>query len=276
MAGRFAGGCLLDAGQLGSAGEVLLRPCRAMVGDLQAAVCLLGQQGDRADWQSGFPHPRAVANTRRPVRDHPQTKTVGLGASLAALIRQARPLAGANQLLCTSMDGFTSGTPLQVVFDGRDALLAVAMNGTALPVVHGFPARTVVPGLYGYVSATKWVTDIEVTTFAAAYAYWRSAAGRSRRRSRPSPESTCPPQAEPGPGRKYAGRQKNCAQQREPQSTPLILRRAFKTLRVRALSSRAVSAATPPGQVWPFAFRRGSVLGLAQGCGIRPRSAALS
>src|SRR5580700_4891757 len=95
-----------------------------------------------------------------------------LGASLAALIRQARPLAGASQLLCTSVDGFTSGTPLQVVLDGRDALLAVAMNGTALPVEHGFPARMVVPGLYGYVSATKWVTDIEVTTFASAYAYW--------------------------------------------------------------------------------------------------------
>jgi DMSO/TMAO reductase YedYZ molybdopterin-dependent catalytic subunit len=95
-----------------------------------------------------------------------------LGASLAALIRQARPRAGANQLLCTSVDGFTSGTPLQVVLDGRDALLAVAMNGTALPVEHGFPARMVVPGLYGYVSATKWVTDIEVTTFAAASAYW--------------------------------------------------------------------------------------------------------
>jgi DMSO/TMAO reductase YedYZ molybdopterin-dependent catalytic subunit len=95
-----------------------------------------------------------------------------LGASLAALIRQARPRAGANQLLCTSVDGFTSGTPLQVVLDGRDALLAVAMNGTALPVEHGFPARMVIPGLYGYVSATKWVTDIEVTTFAAASAYW--------------------------------------------------------------------------------------------------------
>jgi DMSO/TMAO reductase YedYZ molybdopterin-dependent catalytic subunit len=95
-----------------------------------------------------------------------------LGASLAALIRQAGPLAGANQLLCTSVDGFTSGTPLQVVLDGRDALLAVAMNGAALPVAHGFPARMVVPGLYGYVSATKWVTDIEVTTFAAATAYW--------------------------------------------------------------------------------------------------------
>ncbi len=95
-----------------------------------------------------------------------------LGASLAALIRQARPLAGASQLLCTSVDGFTSGTPLEVVLDGRDALLAVAMNGTALPVEHGFPARMVVPGLYGYVSATKWVTDIEVTTFPAASAYW--------------------------------------------------------------------------------------------------------
>ncbi len=95
-----------------------------------------------------------------------------LGASLAALIRQARPLAGASQLLCTSVDGFTSGTPLQVVLDGREALLAVAMNGTALPVEHGFPARMVIPGLYGYVSATKWVTDIEVTTFAAASAYW--------------------------------------------------------------------------------------------------------
>jgi DMSO/TMAO reductase YedYZ molybdopterin-dependent catalytic subunit len=95
-----------------------------------------------------------------------------LGASLADLIRQARPRAGADQLLSTSIDGYTSGTPLPVVLDGRNALLAVAMNGTALPVVHGFPARMVVPGLYGYVSATKWVTDIEVTTFAAARAYW--------------------------------------------------------------------------------------------------------
>ena len=61
---------------------------------------------------------------------------------------------------------------MQIVLDGRDALLAVAMNGTALPVVHGFPVRMVVPGLYGDVSATKWVTDIEVTTFASAVAYW--------------------------------------------------------------------------------------------------------
>src|SRR5882724_4346845 len=95
-----------------------------------------------------------------------------LGASLAALLHEAGIRAGADQLLCTSVDGFTSGTPVQPVMDGRDALLAVAMNGQPLPIAHGFPARMVVPGLYGYVSATKWVTDIEVTTFADNFAYW--------------------------------------------------------------------------------------------------------
>jgi hypothetical protein len=95
-----------------------------------------------------------------------------LGASLAGVLREAGIQAGADQLMCTSVDGFTSGTPVATVMDGRDALLAVAMNGTALPVEHGFPARMVVPGLYGYVSATKWVTDINVTTFANNYAYW--------------------------------------------------------------------------------------------------------
>lgn len=95
-----------------------------------------------------------------------------LGASLASLLREARIQAGASQLLCTSTDGFTSGTPVQAVMDDADALVAVAMNDTALPVAHGFPARLVVPGLYGYVSACKWVTDIEVTTFADATGYW--------------------------------------------------------------------------------------------------------
>jgi DMSO/TMAO reductase YedYZ molybdopterin-dependent catalytic subunit len=95
-----------------------------------------------------------------------------LGASLARLLRAAGIRAGAEQLLCTSVDGFTSGTPVQTVMDGRDALVAVAMNGAPLPVAHGFPARLVVPGLYGYVSACKWITDIKVTTFAGEYAYW--------------------------------------------------------------------------------------------------------
>ncbi|MGH3286573.1 MAG: molybdopterin-dependent oxidoreductase [Streptosporangiaceae bacterium] len=95
-----------------------------------------------------------------------------LGASLASLLHEAGIKAGADPLMCTSVDGFTSGTPVQTVMDGRDALLAVAMNGQPLPIAHGFPARMVVPGLYGYVSATKWVTDINVTTFAGNYAYW--------------------------------------------------------------------------------------------------------
>jgi DMSO/TMAO reductase YedYZ molybdopterin-dependent catalytic subunit len=95
-----------------------------------------------------------------------------VGASLAALLRRAGIRAGADQLLCTSQDGFTSGTPVQAVMDGRNAMLAIAMNGQPLPVAHGFPARLVVPGLYGYVSATKWITDIKVTTFAAEHAYW--------------------------------------------------------------------------------------------------------
>jgi DMSO/TMAO reductase YedYZ molybdopterin-dependent catalytic subunit len=98
--------------------------------------------------------------------------TKWLGASLAALIRSAGPLRGAEQLLCTSVDGFTSGVPLVTVLDGRDSLVAVAMNGSVLPTEHGFPARLVVPGLYGYVSACKWVVDIEVTTWAGAQGYW--------------------------------------------------------------------------------------------------------
>ncbi|MEP7025140.1 MAG: molybdopterin-dependent oxidoreductase, partial [Actinomycetota bacterium] len=95
-----------------------------------------------------------------------------LGASVAGLLRQAGIKAGADQIVATSADGFTCGTPIQAVMDGRDALLAIAMNGTALPVAHGFPVRMVTPGLYGYVSACKWITDIEVTTFAQNHAYW--------------------------------------------------------------------------------------------------------
>ncbi|GAA3516429.1 molybdopterin-dependent oxidoreductase [Aeromicrobium panaciterrae] len=79
---------------------------------------------------------------------------------------------GADALLSTSEDGWTCGTPLAALTDGRDALLALTMNGEPLPVPHGFPVRQVVPGLYGYVSATKWVTDWEVTRFEDFEAYW--------------------------------------------------------------------------------------------------------
>ena len=95
-----------------------------------------------------------------------------LGASLGSLLREAGIKAGADELLCTSVDGFTSGTPVQAILDDQDALLAVAMNGQPLPVAHGFPVRMVTPGLYGYVSSCKWLTDINVTTFASSVAYW--------------------------------------------------------------------------------------------------------
>jgi DMSO/TMAO reductase YedYZ molybdopterin-dependent catalytic subunit len=78
----------------------------------------------------------------------------------------------ADALLSTSQDGWTCGTPLAELTDGRDALLAVAMDGEPLPLEHGFPVRMVVPGLYGYVSATKWVTEWEVTRFDRVSAYW--------------------------------------------------------------------------------------------------------
>ncbi|MFJ4799001.1 molybdopterin-dependent oxidoreductase [Kitasatospora purpeofusca] len=95
-----------------------------------------------------------------------------LGAPLPALLRRAGIRAGADQLLGRSKDGMTIGTPLECVLDGRAALLAVAMDGLPLPVAHGFPCRSVVPGLYGYTSATKWLVDLEVTTFAAHDPYW--------------------------------------------------------------------------------------------------------
>ena len=94
------------------------------------------------------------------------------GVLLADLLREAGVAAGADQLLASSSDGMTIGTPTAVVLDGRDAMLAVGMNGQPLPIEHGFPVRMVVPGLYGYVSACKWIVDLEATTFADAQAYW--------------------------------------------------------------------------------------------------------
>ncbi|RLK52431.1 DMSO/TMAO reductase YedYZ molybdopterin-dependent catalytic subunit [Microbacterium telephonicum] len=97
---------------------------------------------------------------------------VWLGYPIRELLARARPTADADMVLSRSIDGFTASTPLQALTDERDAILAVGMNGEPLPVEHGFPARLVVPGLYGYVSATKWVTELEVTRFDRARAYW--------------------------------------------------------------------------------------------------------
>src|SRR5206468_10269210 len=94
------------------------------------------------------------------------------GTLLAPLLAEAGIQPGVTQLVSRSTDGFTTGTPASIALDGRDAMLAVAMNGEPLPLAHGFPVRMVIPGLYGYVSATKWVTDMELTTFDAFDAYW--------------------------------------------------------------------------------------------------------
>ena len=95
-----------------------------------------------------------------------------LGVPLAGLLRRAGVQAGADQVLSAATDGMTISTPVATIMDTEGALLAVGMNGQPLPIAHGFPARMLVPGLYGYVSATKWVTRLTLTTFAKQRAYW--------------------------------------------------------------------------------------------------------
>ncbi|HEX6357245.1 molybdopterin-dependent oxidoreductase [Actinophytocola sp.] len=96
-----------------------------------------------------------------------------IGVPLRDLLVEAGVKPGADQLFSTSIDGFTAGTPVDALLDpNRGAMLAIGMNGEPLPQEHGFPARMVVPGLYGYVSATKWVVDMELTTFADKQGYW--------------------------------------------------------------------------------------------------------
>ncbi|MEW2459981.1 molybdopterin-dependent oxidoreductase [Microbacterium sp. NPDC047426] len=95
-----------------------------------------------------------------------------LGYPVREMLARAGVDPDADMVLSTSADGFTASTPLEALTDDRDALLAVGMNGEPLPLEHGFPVRMVVPGLYGYVSATKWVTQLEVTRFDRAAAYW--------------------------------------------------------------------------------------------------------
>ena len=95
-----------------------------------------------------------------------------LGLPVRDVLSRAGVQTDADMVLSRSADGFTASTPLAALTDDRQALLAVAMNGEPLPVEHGFPVRMVVPGLYGYVSATKWVTELKVTRFADDQGYW--------------------------------------------------------------------------------------------------------
>jgi len=94
------------------------------------------------------------------------------GIPLGRLLERAGVQADATQIVGRSVDGWTSGFPVEAAFDGRDALVAVGMNGEPLPERHGFPVRLVIAGLYGYVSDTKWLSEIELTTFEAHDAYW--------------------------------------------------------------------------------------------------------
>ena len=94
------------------------------------------------------------------------------GTLLADVLRKAGIQSGADQIVMRDAKGMTIGVATDPVMDGRKSLLAVGMNGQLLPPEHGYPVRVVVPGLYGYVSATKWVVDMELTTFGAFDAYW--------------------------------------------------------------------------------------------------------
>ena len=94
------------------------------------------------------------------------------GVMLADLLNEAGVQQRAEQVFSTSLDGWTCGFPVAVALDGRDAMIALGMNGAALPLEHGFPARLVVPGLYGYVSATKWLQNIKLTTWDADQGFW--------------------------------------------------------------------------------------------------------
>lgn len=95
-----------------------------------------------------------------------------LGVPLTDLLARAGVGQRADQILSTDVDGMTISTPLALATDGRDALVAVGMNGVPLPRAHGFPARLVIPGLYGFISATKWLRRLTLTTYAARSSYW--------------------------------------------------------------------------------------------------------
>lgn len=113
-----------------------------------------------------------LACVSNPVGGDLISNAVWTGYRVRDLLAAAGVHPDADMVMSTSTDGFTAGTPVEALTDGRDSILAITMNGQPLPVEHGYPARLVVPGLYGYVSATKWVVDLELTRFDRAEAYW--------------------------------------------------------------------------------------------------------
>jgi DMSO/TMAO reductase YedYZ molybdopterin-dependent catalytic subunit len=113
-----------------------------------------------------------LACVSNPVGGELISNAIWTGYRVRDLLARSGIRPDADMVLSTSVDGFTAGTPVEALTDERDSLLAIGMNGDPLPVEHGYPARLVVPGLYGFVSATKWVVDLELTRFDRAEAYW--------------------------------------------------------------------------------------------------------
>jgi DMSO/TMAO reductase YedYZ molybdopterin-dependent catalytic subunit len=121
------------------------------------------------DWIDGFITMQCVSNE---VGGDLIGNALWSGVPLAALLEEAGVQPEATQVVGRSVDGWTAGFPTEAAVDGRPSMVAIAMNGEPLPVNHGFPARLIVPGLYGYVSATKWLAEIELTTWEAFDGYW--------------------------------------------------------------------------------------------------------
>ncbi len=94
------------------------------------------------------------------------------GVLFSDVLKSVGVQSGSTQLVSTSIDGWNCGTPVEAITDGRAAMLATSMNGETLTAIHGYPVRMIVPGLFGYVSATKWVTDLNFTTWDAFDPYW--------------------------------------------------------------------------------------------------------
>ena len=132
-----------------------------------------------------------LACVSNPVGGDLISNAVWTGYRVRDLLAAAGVHSDADMVLSTSSDGFTAGTPVEALTDDRDSLLAITLDGQPLPVEHGYPARLVVPGLYGYVSATKWIVDLEVTRSTAPSRTGRGSAGRPAARSRRSHASTC-------------------------------------------------------------------------------------
>jgi DMSO/TMAO reductase YedYZ molybdopterin-dependent catalytic subunit len=127
------------------------------------------------------------------------------GPLIRDLLAEAGPRADADMVMSRSGDGFSASTPLSVLLDkDRDAIFAVTMNGEVLPFAHGFPVRMVVPGLYGFVSATKWVVELEVTRFDRQTAYWTDRGWSPRGPIKTSSRIDVPRSFEEVPAGKYA------------------------------------------------------------------------